>query len=72
MISDIVSWIPEIAADTNLTEQDWIPLDDAAQLLSRDLRAAQNTLTPSIRERAVALCEQIDQLVARMPKDPRT
>ena len=44
-IADIVSWVPEIAADTNLSEQDWIPLDDAAESLSANLRAADNELT---------------------------
>ena len=24
-ITDIVGWVPEIAADTDLSEQDWIP-----------------------------------------------
>ena len=67
-IADIVSWVPEIAADTDLSERDWIPLDNAAASLSANLRAADNELTKSIRNQAIALCELIEQSVAKVPE----
>jgi PBP1b-binding outer membrane lipoprotein LpoB len=66
-IADIVSWVPEIAADTNLSEQDWVPLDLAAAALSAKLRAADNELTESNRKQMIALCELIEQTVIKIP-----
>lgn len=66
-IADIVSWVPELAADTNLSEQDWIPLDNAAQALSANLRATDNQLTDSNRQQTVALCERIEQSLPKIP-----
>ena len=66
-IADLVSWVPEIAADTNLPEQDWIPLDNAAESLSANLRAVGNELTDSNRRQTVALCELIEQSLTQIP-----
>ncbi|WP_145388817.1 hypothetical protein [Stieleria neptunia] len=66
-VAEIVSWVPEIAADTNLSEQDWIPLDHAAESLAANLRAAGNALTESNRRQTFALCEQIDQSLSKIP-----
>src|SRR6056297_1250910 len=60
-IAEIVSWVPEIAADTNLAEQDWVPLDNAAESLSANLRASGNELNESNRKKTVALCDLIEQ-----------
>ncbi|WP_259634815.1 hypothetical protein [Stieleria sedimenti] len=68
-VAEIVSWVPEIAADTNLSEQDWIPLDHAAESLAAKLRAAGSALTESNRRQTFALCEQIDQALSKIP-DP--
>lgn len=66
-IADLVSWVPEIAADTNLSEQDWIPLDNAAAALAANLRASGNALTESNRAQVRALCELIEQSVQKIP-----
>ncbi|MEZ6089994.1 MAG: hypothetical protein R3C05_18605 [Pirellulaceae bacterium] len=66
-IADIVSWVPEIAADTDLSEEDWIPLDNAARSLSANLRATNNELTISSQTQIAALCELIDQSVGKIP-----
>lgn len=34
---DIVGWVPEIAADSELTEEDWIPIHHASDALSSKL-----------------------------------
>jgi len=36
-LSDIVGWVPEIAADSELTEEDWIPIHHASDALSSKL-----------------------------------
>lgn len=66
-LADLVSWIPEIAADTNLTEQDWMILDNAARSLSAELSAAGNELTKSNRQQALELCELIEQSLPKIP-----
>lgn len=66
-IADIVSWVPEIAADTNLSESDWIPLNHAAESLSANLRAAGNALTEPNRQQAVALTELIEKSHTKIP-----
>lgn len=37
-LRDIVGWTPEIAADTDLTEEQWLPIYRAAEQLSLQLR----------------------------------
>ena len=66
-IIDLVSWVPEIAADTDLSEQDWIPLDNAAESLSANLRAVDNDLTEANRTQTAALCELIEQSLKKIP-----
>lgn len=66
-IADIVSWVPEIAADTNLAEQDWIPLDTASNSLSAKLQSSDTEMTDECRRQTVALCELIEQLLDKVP-----
>ncbi|WP_417735125.1 hypothetical protein [Rosistilla oblonga] len=66
-IADIVSWVPEIAADTDLSEQDWIPLDNAAESLMANLRSSGNELTDANRKQTVAFCELIEEAIAKLP-----
>ena len=66
-IVDLISWVPEIAADTNLSEQDWKPLNSAAESLSANLRAANYEMTDSNRQQAAALCDLIEQSITKIP-----
>jgi hypothetical protein len=66
-IVDLISWVPEIAADTNLSEQDWLPLNSAAESLSANLRAANNEMTDSNRQQTAELCELIEQSITKIP-----
>jgi len=34
---DLVDWVPEIAADTNLSEEQWIPIQALSETLGRHL-----------------------------------
>ncbi len=38
-LEDLVSWIPEIAADTDLTEADWLPIYELSETLRKHLAA---------------------------------
>jgi len=67
-IADIVSWIPEIAADTNLSEQDWNQVDDAARSLSSEFNANGNEMTEANQVQALALCQLIEQLLQATPE----
>ena len=66
-ITELVSWVPEIAADTNLSEQDWIPLDDAARAMTANLRSTSDELTAGHQEKLIALCELIEQSAEKVP-----
>ncbi|MEC8474407.1 MAG: hypothetical protein VXZ38_07155, partial [Planctomycetota bacterium] len=67
-IIDIVSWVPEIAADTDLTEEDWIPIDEQAQSLSKRL-AKQENLDDDKQQFANQLCDLIEQSAALLNED---
>jgi hypothetical protein len=43
-LRDIVGWVPEIAADTDLTEQQWNPVYEASEALSKRLAKMRRPL----------------------------
>jgi hypothetical protein len=43
-LSDIVGWVPEIAADSDLSEADWIPINEASRKISNRLRGKAASL----------------------------
>ena len=67
-IIDIVSWVPEIAADTDLTEADWIPIDQQVQSLSQRL-AQQEIMDNDNQQLAKQLCDLIEQSAALLKED---
>lgn len=67
-IIEIVSWVAEIAADTDLAESDWLPLYHATESLSANLRSAGGELTNENRQQLESLCELVDQAAAKIPK----
>ncbi len=67
-IIDIVSWVPEIAADTDLTEADWIPIDQQVQSLSQRL-AQQESMDNDNQQLANQLCDLIEQSAALLKED---
>jgi len=38
-LTDLVSWSPEVAADTPLSEQEWVPIYESSETLQASLRA---------------------------------
>lgn len=67
-IIEIVSWIPEIAADTNLPEADWLPLYHATESLLANLHSADGELTDDNRGQLESLCELVDESVRKIPE----
>jgi len=43
-LTDIIGWVPEIAADSDLSEADWIPIHDASRAMSNRLRGKSRSL----------------------------
>ena len=66
-VADLVSWAPEIAADTDLPEERWLTIYHASESLTAKLRSAGNRITAPNREEAIRLCELIDQSVLEIP-----
>ncbi|TWU45798.1 hypothetical protein Q31b_09740 [Novipirellula aureliae] len=69
-IDDLVGWTAEIAADTNLSEADWLPLHHATQSLMTKLRATEDGLNRDEASQIEALCQLIDDAVRRIPEHP--
>lgn len=67
-IKDLVSWTAEVAADTNLTEADWLPIYRASESLTANLRNAKETITPDHRAQLKSFCELIDETSQRIPE----
>ncbi len=67
-VKGIVGWTAEIAADTNMTEQDWIPIYHAAESLSANLRQVDAEFTEADRRQIESLCELIDETSSRVPE----
>ena len=69
-IADLVGWTAEIAADTDLGEVDWIPLDNAAEALASKLHASKEELDSSTQQQAMELCAMIESAAERIPETP--
>ncbi|TWT84563.1 hypothetical protein CA13_60430 [Planctomycetes bacterium CA13] len=67
-IKDLVSWTAEVAADTNLSEADWLPLYKASESLMTDLRAAKDGLSSDDRSQIEALCQLIVDAAPKIPE----
>ena len=66
-LTDLVGWAAEVAADTDLTEVQWLPIYQRSEMLRRSLRAARYAWTDSNLERAADLAEQIERAAGQLP-----
>ncbi|TWT73350.1 hypothetical protein [Allorhodopirellula solitaria] len=71
-MADLVSWIPEVAADSSLSENDWIPINEAAKSLSKKLQPSGHQWTQSAREQAYQLCDLIEKSESKPTAHPVT
>lgn len=67
-IFDLVSWVPEVAADTNLSEADWLPLYNASESLMANLRASGDGLSVQNQSQIESLCQLIDDAATKIPE----
>ena len=67
-IVDLVAWVPEVAADTNLSESDWLPLHHASDSLMANLNSADDALTSDNQSQIESFCNLIDVAVQQIPK----
>lgn len=65
-LSDLVSWSPEVAADSDLTESEWIPIHQESEALARQLNSDRGRWTETNLERASGLAEQIADASSRI------
>lgn len=65
-ITEIVAWVPEIAADEDLSEAGWLPIDERAQSLANSLRSSSGELEAGQRARILELCSLIDHSLAKI------
>ncbi|QDS91710.1 hypothetical protein FF011L_04430 [Roseimaritima multifibrata] len=66
-IEDLVSWTAEIAADTNLSEADWLPLYHHSESLMANLEKAKQGLSSDDRSQIQSFCKLIDDTVLVIP-----
>lgn len=67
-IEDLVGWVGEVAADTNLSESDWIPLFDKSESVSANLKTVSGTLTDDDLTQVESLCRLIDESIPKIPE----
>jgi hypothetical protein len=66
-IEDLVDWVGEVAADTNLSEADWIPLYESSQAVSANLKATKEPFSNDDLKQIESLCQLIDASIAKKP-----
>ncbi len=64
-IQDLVGWVGEVAADTNLSEADWIPLYQKSETVSANLRDDDGQLSEDTQNQIESLCRLIDDTISR-------
>ncbi len=57
---DLVTWTPEIVADTDVTEAMWQPIYDRSEKLRTLLEGPKDELDAATGSEIVQLCEQLD------------
>lgn len=70
-LSDLVSWTAEIAADTDLTEEEWLPIYNASEALLANLRASKNRWTDANRGQAERLSQLLEDAHATLQASGR-
>lgn len=66
-LNDLVGWVPEVAADTDLAESDWVKLFEASESIRKKLLGAKG-VEASLAEEIEKLCSLLVQSQALIPK----
>ncbi len=67
-IEDLVGWVGEVAADTNLAEADWVPLYERSEAVAANLGSARGVLTGVELKQIESLCRLVDETIPRIPE----
>ena len=68
---DLVSWTPELAAETSMSESQWNPIYDASESLRLRLTSNNGLWDAKDRQSAAALCDLIDDAWRKLPEKER-
>jgi hypothetical protein len=66
-LTDLVGWVPEVAADTDLAESDWVKLFEASESVRKQLLGAKD-IKASLAEEIDKLCSLLVQSQSLIPK----
>ncbi|WP_230775936.1 hypothetical protein [Roseiconus lacunae] len=67
-IRDVISWTPEIAADTDLSEQDWLPLFLSSESLGKKYVDRMSMISSDVSAQTLQFCDLIDEAVRKIPE----
>jgi hypothetical protein len=66
-LTDLVGWVPEVAADTDLAESDWVRVFEGSESVRKQLLGAKG-IEASVAEEIEKLCSLLVQSQALIPK----
>jgi hypothetical protein len=69
-LRDIIGWLPEIAADTRLSESQWLPIHVACDALSQRLRQTTPPWDAATIQQLSALCELLETQATTISGSP--
>jgi len=59
-LADIIGWVPEIAADSELTEEEWAPLYEASTRLTNRVRSGGKQMNEALLAEVTAFRDLIN------------
>ncbi len=59
-LRDLVGWIPEVAADTDLTEQQWNKVYEASEVARKQMQKASQ-VSPDLAQQIESLCNLLEE-----------
>ena len=68
---DLVSWTPEFAADTSMSEDQWTPIYEASESLRLRLEDSGGSWDSENRQRAERLCVLVDAAWSQLPDEEK-
>ena len=70
-LNDLVSWSAEIAADTNIGEERWMPIYELSEEIRVLIKQNPSDWSPSRQEKAIRLCQLTDDAWRSLAPDQR-
>lgn len=70
-LTDLIEWSAEIAADTEIGEQRWIPIYDLSESLRLAIRKQPNAWDEHRCDKTIRLCQLVEDAWHSLPPDER-